>query len=91
MGERATTQHRRRPLGRGLRRARSVLFWIGVLLLAVFGIYFSFANYPLFGTAVVLLLLAVTGYSEQRRRTKHKALVTARRRDRARSRDLHRG
>jgi hypothetical protein len=34
-----------------------VLFWTGLLVLAAFGIVFTFANYPWFGIGVVLVSL----------------------------------
>jgi hypothetical protein len=60
------------------------LLWAGALVLAAFGIVFSFANYPWFGTAIVLLTLLAIGRSERRRRIAHEA----RRRRQAQSRDL---
>jgi predicted negative regulator of RcsB-dependent stress response len=65
-----------------LRPVGSVLYWAILLVLGAFGIYFSFANYPWFATAVVLLILLLAGYSEWKRRTKQKAREAARRRDR---------
>ena len=62
-----------RLVERLLRRGGSLLLWAGVLVLAAFGIVFSFANYPWFGTAVVLLTLLAIGYSERRRRIAHEA------------------
>jgi hypothetical protein len=53
-----------------------------MVVLGAFGVYFSFANYPVFGIGVVLLILLLTGYSEQKRRTKQKAREAARRRER---------
>lgn len=71
----AVTRKRRQPrlVERLLRRGGSLLLWAGVLVLAAFGIVFSFANYPWFGTAVVLLILLAIGYSERRRRIARKA------------------
>jgi hypothetical protein len=67
---------------RFLRRVGSVLFWTAVVVLGAFGIYFSFANYPWFGVAVVLLALLLVGYSEWRRRAAQRAAEAARRRSR---------
>jgi heme exporter protein D len=64
-----------------------VLLWAGVLVLGAFGIVFSFANYPWFGTAVTLLILLAIGYAQRKRRIAQKT----RRRQRARSRDLFSG
>lgn len=59
-----------------------MLLWAAVVLLAVFGMYFSLANYPWFSAAVALLILLRIGYSEQKRRGTQKAKEAARRRDR---------
>jgi ABC-type Mn2+/Zn2+ transport system permease subunit len=59
-----------------------VLFWAAVVLLGAFGAYFSFANYPWFGAATVLLIALLIGYSEQRRRAAQKAKDAVRRRNR---------
>jgi uncharacterized membrane protein YbhN (UPF0104 family) len=75
-------------LQRLLRPVVVVLFWAGVLVLGAFGIYFSFANYPSFGIAVVLSILLVLGYSERERRKRQRASERARRRHRAQSHDL---
>jgi uncharacterized membrane protein YbhN (UPF0104 family) len=75
-------------LQRLLRPVVAVLFWAGVLVLGAFGIYFSFANYPSFGIAVVLSILLVLGYSERERRKRQRASERARRRHRAQSHDL---
>ena len=48
-----------------------MLLWAAVLLLAAFGIVFTFANYPWIGAALVLLTLLAIGYSERRRRIAH--------------------
>lgn len=71
------------PLERLLRRAGSVVFWAVVVVLGVFGIYFAFANYPWFGSGLVLLILLSAGSAERKRRTKHEAREAARQRDRA--------
>jgi hypothetical protein len=71
-------------LERLVRRVAALLFWASALLLGAFGTYFSFANYPLLGSALVVSILLASGYSERRRR-KQRALERARRRDRARS------
>jgi hypothetical protein len=68
--------------GRLLRRVGSVLFWTAVAVLGIFGLYFSFANYPWFGVAVVLAALLLIGYSERKRRATQRAAETARRRAR---------
>ena len=69
---------------RVLRRVGSVLLWAAVVLLGAFGIDFSFANYPWFGVATVLLILLVVGCAEQRRRTAQRAREAARMRHRPR-------
>jgi heme exporter protein D len=58
-----------------------------VLVLGAFGLVFSFANYPWFATAVVLLIVLAIGFSERRRRIAQET----RRRNRARSSDLRNG
>lgn len=68
--------------GRLLRRVGSVLLWAVVVVLGAFGIYFSFANYPWFGVAVVVLALLLVGYSERTRRAERAAAEAARRRNR---------
>jgi hypothetical protein len=73
-----------------LRRISSVLIWSGVVVLGAFGLYFTFANYPLFGAAIVLLALVPTVYSERNRRNRQRAWE-ARRLDRARRDDLSSG
>jgi hypothetical protein len=77
--------------GRLLRRVGSALTWGGVLLLGAFGIYFTFANYPLFGVGVVLAMLLLTAYRERKRRSRQRASERVRREARTRSRDLSRG
>lgn len=52
-------------------------------MLGAFGVYFTLANYPWLGTAVVLLLLLLLGYSEWKRRTRRTALERARAQARA--------
>lgn len=63
-----------------------MLLWTGLLVLAAFGIVFTFANYPWFGVVLVSLLLIA--HSERIRRRNQRASEGARRRDRARQRDL---
>jgi membrane protein implicated in regulation of membrane protease activity len=70
-----------------LRRAGYVLIWGGVLVLGAFGAFFTFANYPLFGTGIVLVALLLTSYSERKRRRKQRTWERTRRRDRTRSGD----
>jgi hypothetical protein len=74
--------HRRHV--RGLRRAGTVLIWTVAVVLGAFGLYFSLANYPWFGVAVVLLILALVGYSERERRATRRARSVARARNRLR-------
>jgi hypothetical protein len=69
-----------------VRRVGSVLYWIVVVVLGAFGVFFTFANYPSFATAVVLLILLLTGLSEWKRRARQNARAEARRRDQARMR-----
>jgi uncharacterized RDD family membrane protein YckC len=65
-----------------LRRAVSVLSWTVVLVLGAFGFVFSFANYPLFGIGVLLVVLFLAGYSERTRRAQQHARHAARMRER---------
>ena len=71
----AVTRKQRQPrlIERLLRRSGSLLLWVCGLVLAAFGIVFTFANYPWFGAAAVLLTLLAIGYSERRRRIAHQA------------------
>lgn len=88
----AGRSERLRPLRRPLwRRVVSVLLWVGVLALGAFGVTFSFANYPVFGISVLLLILLAIGYSEQSRRKERRTLEEARKQKRARSQDLLNG
>jgi hypothetical protein len=75
-------------LERLLRRVVAVGLWAGLVVLGAFGIYFSFANYPSFGIAVVLSIVLALGYSERRRRKRQRAWERARRQQRTQSRDL---
>jgi hypothetical protein len=68
--------------GRFLRRVGSLLFWTAVVVLGAFGMYFSFANYPWFGAAVVLLIFLLIGYLERKRRATQEAREAARRQHR---------
>jgi len=61
-----------------------VLFWTGIVLLGAFGMYFSFANYPWFGTAAVLLILLLVVNSERKRRATQNAREAVRRQHRQR-------
>jgi hypothetical protein len=70
-----------------LRRGGLVLFWGLVLLLGAFGAYFSFANYPSFGSGVVLAILLLIAYRERQRRARRRASERARRRVRVRRTD----
>jgi hypothetical protein len=80
---------RQQPLLKRLpRRIGSVLLWAGLLLIAAFGVVFTFANYPWFGVGVALVILLLTGYSERKRRARQEAREMARRRDRPRYPDL---
>lgn len=76
-------QPRHDPL---LRRVGSVLYWMAVVVVGAFGAYFTLTNYPWLGTAVVLLILVLTGYSEWKRRARHRALERARVQARAQGR-----
>lgn len=77
------SQSRHEPLER---RVGPVLYWIVVVMLGAFGVFFTFANYPSFAIAVVLLILLLTGFSEWKRRARQNARAEARRRDQARMR-----
>lgn len=56
------------------------------MVLGAFGAYFTLANYPWLGTALVLLLVLLAGLSEWKRRARQNARDEARRRDQARMR-----
>ena len=72
---------------RRLGRALAKLFLaLALLALLALGVYLSFANYPWFAAAVVLVTLVVIGELERRRRAEQQA----RQRERARTR-LHDG
>jgi uncharacterized membrane protein YbhN (UPF0104 family) len=58
----------------------SVLKWAAVAVLAAFGLYFSFMNYPAFGIAVTVAIVALVLYSERSRRQRQRAAERARRR-----------
>jgi K+-sensing histidine kinase KdpD len=62
-----------------LHRVVSVLSWSALLVLGAFGIYFSFANYPVYGIVVTLAVVVVVGYSERSRRQARVASERARR------------
>jgi uncharacterized membrane protein YbhN (UPF0104 family) len=72
---------------RFLLRIISILFWTGVIVVGLFGIYFTFANYPPLGTAVALVVLLSIGAAERSRRGRQRTLERARERDRLRGRD----
>jgi uncharacterized RDD family membrane protein YckC len=71
-----------------LRRVISLLAWAAVVVLAAFGLYFSFANYPAFGIAITLSIVVLLAYWERSRRQRQRAAARARRRGHARSRNL---
>ena len=71
-----------------LHRLISIVSWAIFLVLASFGIYFSFANYPPFAIAVTLSIVVLLAYWERSRRQRQRAAERARRRDRTRSHDL---
>jgi hypothetical protein len=56
-----------------LHRLISILAWAAAVVLGVFGIYFSFANYPAFGIAVTLSVVALLAYSERTRHHRQRA------------------
>lgn len=60
------------------RRVVSVLAWACLLVLGAFGIVFSFANYPLVASGLVLLILVVVAYAERTRRARQQAREAAR-------------
>jgi hypothetical protein len=62
-----------------LHRVVSVLSWSALLLLGAFGIYFSFANYPVYGVVVTLAVVVLVGHSERSRRQARVASERARR------------
>ena len=59
-----------------------MLLWALLVLLGAFGTYFTFANYPWFGAAVLLLALLLIARTERKRRATQRARETARRRNR---------
>lgn len=65
------------------RRAVSVLLWAVALVLGLFGIVFSFANYPLVAVGLVLLIVLLAGYWERTRRVEQHERDAARMRARA--------
>jgi hypothetical protein len=80
------------PCGRFLWRLGSLLFLAIALVLAAFGIFFTFANYPAFGIGLTLLILLLIGSSEHSRRKRRRARESARKRTRTeRTRDLSGG
>ncbi|HLY87267.1 MAG TPA: hypothetical protein VKO84_12280 [Gaiellaceae bacterium] len=84
-----TPEPRRTPHGRFLRRVGSVLIWSAALFLGLFGIVFTFANYPWLGVGALLLLALLAAHSERRRRERRAARAErARERSRAEHRSL---
>lgn len=81
-----TPEPRHNPLRRFLRLAGWLLLWATVLVLGLFGIVFSFANYPWFGIGIVLLICLLVGYSERKRRERRAWAERLRERNRARRR-----
>ncbi len=65
------------------RRVLSVLAWTCLIVLGAFGVVFSFANYPLYATGLVLLILVLAVYAERTRRVRRQARDEARMRARA--------
>lgn len=63
----------------------SILMWTCFLMLAAFGFYFSFANYPAFGVAITISIFLLLGYVERRRRQRQNAAQRARNQRRAQS------
>jgi hypothetical protein len=70
-------------VGRLLHRVISVLAWTTFALLAAFGLYFSFANYPALAISVAAVALLL-GYVERKLRRRQREFDDARRRARAR-------
>jgi hypothetical protein len=66
-----------------MRRVLSVLYWAAVVVLAAFGLYFTFTNYPVFGIVFLLSIVALIVYSERSRRQRQRASEDRRRRSRA--------
>jgi hypothetical protein len=64
---------------RVLRRVLSVVSWAAVVVLGMFGLSFSFANYPAFGIAVTLSALVLIAHSERSRRQRARSADRARR------------
>jgi hypothetical protein len=62
-----------------LHRVISILAWAAAVVLGVFGIYFSFANYPAYGIAVTLSVVVLIAYSERSRHQRQRAADRARR------------
>lgn len=69
-------------LGRLPRRVGSVLLWTVLVLVGAFGVVFSFANYPVVASVLVVGALLLTVYSERTRQAKRRASEKARRRNR---------
>jgi NhaP-type Na+/H+ or K+/H+ antiporter len=66
-------------MDRVLRRLISVLSWAAIVVLALFGIYFSFANYPAFGIAATLAIGTLIAWSERNRRQRQRTAERVRR------------
>jgi hypothetical protein len=62
-----------------LHRVISIVAWTAAVVLGAFGIYFSFANYPAFGIAVTLSVVALIAYSERNRHQRQRTADRARR------------
>ena len=71
-------------MARLLHRVLSVLAWTTVVLLAAFGLYFSFANYPALAIAVTAAIAILLAYVERNLRRRQREVDDARRRARAR-------
>ena len=63
----------------------SVLSWALVVVLGTFGIYFSFANYPVFAVVLTLSIVVLVAHSERHRRRRRRAADRVRSQRRARS------
>ncbi len=82
MGGAVTSQRTQPRHEQFLWRVGSVLLWATVVVLGAFGLYFSFANYPWYGAASVLLTLLLVAYSERMRRATQKTRAATRRQHR---------
>jgi hypothetical protein len=75
-----TSSRSQRDYGRLVRRPLSLLAHLMLFVLALFGVVFSFANYPWLAVCLALLILLVVGDGERRRAKARRERDRARRR-----------